>query len=301
MRFFIVDCFAEEPYQGNQLLVAVPGHPVGDQVQQAMAREINFSETAFVLSPRLPDGSYDVRIWTPNVGEVPFAGHPTLGTAHVVRRVLEREAGVADPERPVLLNLPVGQIPVAEAGEGLVMSQKAPSFGGCYAPAELAGVFGIDPSDIRPGLPIQWVSTGLPAVLVPLASRGALTRLRQDKERFGAYVGRHPECNCNHLFWWDEGVGTEGRATTLYARCLMEDFVEDPATGSANGDLAAYLVERAYFGASQATWRVVQGEDMGRTSVLEVAAAHVAGTGENGGWTIRVGGRCHVVAQGQWG
>lgn len=74
MRFCIVECFAEERYQGNQLLVALADRPVSDVEQQRIAREINFSETAFVLSGRQPDGGYDVRIWTPNVGEVPFAG-----------------------------------------------------------------------------------------------------------------------------------------------------------------------------------------------------------------------------------
>lgn len=298
MRFFIVDCFAERPYQGNQLLVVVADRPVPDVEQQAIAREINFSETAFVLSGRKPDGGYDVRIWTPNVGEVPFAGHPTLGTAHVIRRVLEREAGEA-PQGPVLLDLKVGRIPVAEAGDGMVMSQNPPTLGATYDPAEVAEVFGLSPDDIRRDLPVQWASTGLEAVLVPLAGRVALARLRHDRGPFAAYVARHPECNCNHLFFWDGGeVGRDG-APVLHARCLMEDFVEDPATGSANGDLAAYLMEQGYFGTPKARWKVLQGEDMGRASVLDVRAAR-RGVGRDG-WTIEVGGRCHVVARGEWG
>jgi len=106
MKFYIVDCFAEEKYQGNELLVVVADRPVSDREQQQIAREINFSETTFILSGKQENGGYDVRIWTPNM-EVPFAGHPTLGTAHVIRHCLEK--GSADK---VLLNLKVGQIPV---------------------------------------------------------------------------------------------------------------------------------------------------------------------------------------------
>ncbi len=88
MKFYIVDCFAEEKYQGNELLVLKADRPISDEEQQKIAREINFSETTFILSDKKDDGGYDVRIWTPNVGEVPFAGHPTLGTAHVIRHCL---------------------------------------------------------------------------------------------------------------------------------------------------------------------------------------------------------------------
>ena len=89
MSFYIVDCFAEEKYQGNELLVLKADRQISDEEQQKIAREINFSETAFILSDKQENGGYDVRIWTPNVGEVPFAGHPTLGAAHVIRQCYE--------------------------------------------------------------------------------------------------------------------------------------------------------------------------------------------------------------------
>ena len=95
-------------YQGNELLVMIADREISDREQQQIAREINFSETAFILSGKQPNGGYDVRIWTPNVGEVPFAGHPTLGTAFVIHHCIEQGQSSL-----VKLNLKAGQIPVS--------------------------------------------------------------------------------------------------------------------------------------------------------------------------------------------
>ena len=284
MKFYIVDCFAEEKYQGNELLVLKADHPVSDEEQQKIAREINFSETTFILSDKQKNGGYDVRIWTPNVGEMPFAGHPTLGTAHVIRHCYE--GGGSDT---VKLNLKVGQIPVDVTEDGMTMSQNPPEFGEIMTREEIAEIYGIEVDEIRDDFPIQWASTGLEAVIIPLKSREALARLVTDKEKFMAYVERHPKNYCNHLFFVDMGNNT------LAARCLMEDFVEDPATGSANGDLAGYMLQHDYFGSQDVSYTVIQGEDMGRKSVLHVHAAHI---GEE--WIIEVGGNCYVVASGEW-
>lgn len=284
MKFYIVDCFAEEKYQGNELLVVIADRAISDHEQQQIAREINFSETAFILSGRQSNGGYDVRIWTPNVGEVPFAGHPTLGTAFVVHRCIEHGQGDL-----VRLNLEVGQIPVSVTSQGLTMSQKPPTFGKMVDKREIAEVFGLDAESIRDDYPIQWVSTGLESVIVPLKDRQVLSRLKMNREWFERYVLRHPENNCNHLFFVDMGD------CTFAVRCLMEDFVEDPATGSANGDLAGYLLQHDYFGKSDINYTVIQGEDMGRKSVLHI---HARKTAED--WTIEVGGRCHIVASGEW-
>ncbi|MBP3758613.1 MAG: PhzF family phenazine biosynthesis protein [Firmicutes bacterium] len=283
MKFYIVDCFAEEKYQGNELLVVIPDRPVSDEEQQMIAREINFSETSFILSDRKVDSGYDVRIWTPNM-EVPFAGHPTLGTAHVIREILEKDAN-----ETVFLDLKVGQIPVKRTADGQTMSQNPPEFGETVTKEEITEIYGIEADDIRDDFPIQWVSTGLEAVMIPLKTREALSKLVTDKEKFMAYVGRHPKNYCNHLFFVDMGDDT------LAARCLMEDFVEDPATGSANGDLAGYILKHGFFGKDEVSYTVIQGEDMGRKSVLHV---HAACNGDD--WIIEVGGDCHIVASGDW-
>ncbi len=284
MHFYIVDCFAEDCYQGNQLLVVRTEGPVHDALQQQIAREINFSETAFILSDKQENGGYDVRIWTPNVGEVPFAGHPTLGTAYVIRHTLG-DTG----EGPVLLNLKVGQIPVFDAENGMTMRQNPPRFGAAVDKGEIAAVFGLDEADIRDDYPVQWASTGLEAVLIPLQSRDALKKIRMDREAFCGYIGRYPQNNCNHLFFTDMGNAR------FAARCMMEDFVEDPATGSANGNLAAYLLQHDYFGCDPIVYTVHQGEDMGRPSVLHVRAGK-----KDGVWNIEVGGGCRIIAEGEW-
>ncbi len=284
MKFYIVDCFAENKYQGNQLLVLIPDHKISDDEQQKIAREINFSETVFILSDKRENGGYDVRIWTPNVGEVPFAGHPSLGAAYVIHNKLENGIG-----NTVKLNTKVGQIPVSVTANGMVMRQNSPEIGTIIAKWEVAEIYGLCLEDIRDEYPIQWVSTGLEAVMVPLKNREALAKLKIDRIKFNAYIKRHPECYCNHLFFVDMG---KGRFAT---RCLMEDFIEDPATGSANGDLAGYLIHHNYFGVEDATYSVSQGEDMGRPSLLHVHAAM-----DNGEWLIEVGGNCFIVAEGDW-
>ena len=169
------------------------------------------------------------------------------------------------------------------------MSQNPPVFGETVEKGEIVEVFGLNTGDIAEDYPIQWVSTGLEAVIVPLKSREALQRIKMDREMFEQYISRHPKNYCNHLFFADLG---EGR---FAARCMMEDFVEDPATGSANGDLAAYLLEHGYFGLDDISYTVTQGEDMGRTSVLHVHAAK-----KDASWTIEVGGNCYIVASGDW-
>lgn len=284
MKFYIVDCFAEEKYQGNELLVVKTDRPVTDEEQQKIAREINFSETAFILSDKQADGGYDVRIWTPNVGEVPFAGHPTLGTAHVIRHCYE--GGGNDS---VKLNLKVGQIPIAVTEDGMTMSQNPPVFGDIMQKQEIAEVFGISTEDIDEKYPVQWVSTGLEAVIVPLKSRRALSEIKMDRPAFEKYIERHPRNYCNHLFF--VGMGN----STLAARCMMEDYVEDPATGSANGDLAGYLLKHNWFGIQDVRYTVVQGEDMGRKSILHVHASR-----KYEDWIIEVGGNCYIVAEGEW-
>ncbi|MCI7327664.1 MAG: PhzF family phenazine biosynthesis protein [Hornefia butyriciproducens] len=284
MKFYIVDCFAEGKYQGNELLVVKADRPVTDEEQQKIAREINFSETAFILSDKQADGGYDVRIWTPNVGEVPFAGHPTLGTAHVIRHCYE--GGGNDS---VKLNLKVGQIPIAVTEDGMTMSQNPPVFGDIMQKQEIAEVFGISTEDIDEKYPVQWVSTGLEAVIVPLKSRRALSEIKMDRPAFEKYIERHPKNYCNHLFF--VGMGNN----TLAARCMMEDYVEDPATGSANGDLAGYLLKHNWFGIQDIRYTVVQGEDMGRKSILHVHASR-----KYEDWIIEVGGNCYIVAEGEW-
>ena len=187
------------------------------------------------------------------------------------------------------LNLKAGQIPVSVTDDGMTMFQNTPKFGDIIQKQEIAEVFGIDEDDIDGNYPVQWVSTGLESVIIPLKSRRALSEIKMDRSSFEKYIERHPKNYCRHLFFADMGKDL------LSARCMMENYSEDPATGSANGDLAGYILKHDYFRSENIKYTVIQGEDMGRKSVLHVHACRC-----DDEWIIEVGGNCHIVAQGEW-
>ena len=165
--FFIVDVFAEEKYAGNQLAVFTEAASLSSEDMQRLAKEMHFSESTFLLSREPRDGGYDVRIFTPEA-EVPFAGHPTLGTAFVIQQeILKARMDT------VTLNLPVGPIPVTftyllSDPDILWMRQPAPVFGATFAPESLAPVLDLDVAALDTRFPAQEVSTGLPFVVVPV-------------------------------------------------------------------------------------------------------------------------------------
>jgi len=287
MRFYIVDVFAEQKYQGNQLAVLLPGKELSTPEMQQVAREINFSETAFVMSGKQDNGGYDVRIFTPDV-EIPFAGHPTLGTAFVIREIVEQEAS-----QQVVLNLGVGQIPVQFTGEEIFMEQKEPSFGRLIEePEVLANILQINVEDIRSDYLIQVVSTGLPCVIIPLNSLDAVKRCSINHSRFQHFIDNVVRCNL--LVFTDEA---EKQENDLRVRVFMDDtgFFEDPATGSANGNLAGYLLEYNFFQTTKINLRVEQGYEMQRPSLVKIAAEKIKGK-----FRISVGGKVFLVAKGEW-
>ena len=187
-----------------------PDRFVSDSEQQKIAREINFSETAFIFPKDEKESGYPIRIWTPNVGEVPFAGHPSLGAAYVIHNYIEH-----CHNKTIFLNLNVGQIPVTFSEGNYIMKQNPPTFDETISAEDISCVFGIHPSEIRADLPIQLVSTGLDAVIVPLKEKKALSKISVNKNSFNEYIKVHTNCNCNHLFFVDMGNNT------FSARCIM--------------------------------------------------------------------------------
>lgn len=180
--FHIVDVFAEEKYAGNQLAVFRNIGTISSDQMQKIANEMHFSETTFILSDKKRKGGYDVRIFTPS-SEVPFAGHPTLGTAYVIRK--ELLGGKTDK---VLINLEVGQILVTvDKGrrneEILWMKQIPPTFGKKFDIANISSLLNLDAKDIDSRYPIQEVSTGLPFLIVPLKTLDAIRRARVDRTK----------------------------------------------------------------------------------------------------------------------
>jgi trans-2,3-dihydro-3-hydroxyanthranilate isomerase len=283
LTFYIVDVFAEEKYAGNQLAIVRGGAGLPDEGLQKMALEMNYSETAFVLSEEETEGGYDVRIFTPG-DEVPFAGHPTLGTAYVIQHEI-----LTSPVESVTLKLKAGEIPVT-FGEVLWMRQLPPTFGAILDPALFTRTLNLETADLDDRSPVQVVSTGLPALIVPLRDLDALRRCKVDWERYTEVAGPGKNlyvfCPESH----DDGPGD------LSARMFANDLgvPEDPATGSAAGCLAAYLLEHSYLGTDAVDVRVEQGYEIGRPSLLYLQAER---DGEK--IIINVGGKVQMVARGE--
>ena len=283
LTFYIVDVFAEEKYAGNQLAVVRGGVGLPDERLQRIALEMNYSETTFLLSEEETEGGYDVRIFTPG-NEIPFAGHPTLGTAYVIQHEL-----LAGPVERITLNLKAGEIPVT-FGEVLWMRQLPPAFGATLDSAFLARALHLETADLNDHYPVQEVSTGLPALIVPLRDLDALRRCKVDWERYTELAGPGKNlyvfCPEPH----EDGPGD------LSARMFANDLgvPEDPATGSAAGCLAAYLLEHSYLGTDSVDVRVEQGYEIGRPSLLYLRAASEADE-----MRVDVGGKVQMVARGE--
>jgi len=286
--FYILDVFAEEKYAGNQLAVVRAAGALSDNQMQRIAKEMNYSETTFILSDEQRDGGYDVRIFTPAF-EVPFAGHPTLGTAYVIKReIIEKAIDRVD------LNLKVGQIPVTFEGgdDGILwMKQNEPTFGQSVEPEPISEVLGIDKIDIDERFSIQEVSTGLFFMIVPLKTLDAVKRVKADREKYFRLI---ENLQAKGIFVFCPE--TYSQENNLNARMFFDCYGirEDPATGSANGCLAGYLVKHRYFGSSQIDIRVEQGYEIGRPSLLYLRAEEKAGKID-----VSVGGRVVMVAKGE--
>lgn len=282
--FYIVDVFAEEKYAGNQLAVVRGAEHLSDAEMQKIASEMNYSETAFILSEEEKDGGYDVRIFTPEE-EVPFAGHPTLGTAFVLRREV-----LARPVECLSLNLKAGKISVT-FGEVLWMEQLPPVFGDTPDPALTASALSLDEADLDDRYPVQEASTGLPFIVTPLKRLDALKRCRIDQSRYsGLVAGR--EARAILVFAPEPHDEDNDLSARMFAPAL--GVPEDPATGSANGCLAGYLVEHRYLGTDSIAVRVEQGYEIGRPSLLYLRAWR-----HGGEISVSVGGKVQMVAKGE--
>jgi len=244
---------------------------------------MNYSETTFVLSEEETEGGNDVRIFTPG-DEVPFAGHPTLGTAYVIQHEI-----LASPVERITLKLKAGEIPVT-FGEVLWMRQLPPTFGAILDSATFARTLNLETADLGDRSPVQEVSTGLPALIVPLRDLDVLRHCKVDWERYTEVAGPGKNlyvfCPESH----DDGPGD------LSARMFANDLgvPEDPATGSAAGCLAAYLLEHSYFGTDPVDVRVEQGYEIGRPSLLYLRA-----TRDGDEIRVDVGGKVQMVARGE--
>ncbi len=290
--FYIIDVFAEAKYAGNQLAVFRNAEHYSQKEMQKIAREMNYSETTFIYNKRHKDGSFRVRIFTP-VREVPFAGHPTIGTAFIiVKEILKSEA----PQ--VNLRLKVGNIAVDvqhdKKGIGrLTMRQKQPQFGRIINAGEIARILNLAGKDINRRFPCVEVSTGLPSLIVPLNSLDALKRCRVNKDLYGRLITR---IDARALFVFS--TQTHKKGNDISARCfpIFYGIEEDPATGSAAGCLAAYLSKYEVLGSPEVSAKIEQGFEINRPSILYIKASLV----RQGRIDIYVGGRSEMIAKGEF-
>ena len=290
-RFFIVDVFCQKKYSGNQLAVVVPDGAIRAAEMQRIAFEFNFPETTFILG-KARAGAYPVRIFTPRK-EVPFAGHPTLGTAYVIRKLF-----AAKGTEEIALDVKAGRIPVRFGkGEGglLWMKQIPPVFGKIHDAKRFAPVLGLAARDFDSRFPIQQVSTGFEWLLAPLKNLAAVKKAGTDIAAYDAYFRKPGSALPIFLF----SPETYHAANAINARSFAHEFgiPEDPATGSANGCLAGYLVKHGYFGGGPVRVSVEQGFEMGRNSILRLDAGYADGT--QGAIDVNVGGRVLDVAEGR--
>lgn len=291
-RFFICDVFTTERFGGNQLAVFPDATGLDTGQMQQLAREFNYSESTFVLPA---DGSFTrrVRIFTPTV-EVPFAGHPNIGTAFTL--AADGVFGDIEDEISVLFDEAAGPVPVLIRREGEMQfwceleAPQALSLGDTADPALVAAVLSLDESDIGTSVHVpQVASVGLPFLFVELASRDALERARVDMAQLeklrdsGVVPDVHVYTQSNDEF-------------DIRARMFAPfgNVIEDPATGSANCALVALLTQSGVGNAAGDSWRIAQGVEMGRPSVLQARTRR-----EDGVIQTWVGGHSVLVADGK--
>ena len=293
-RYVTVDVFTDRPFGGNPLAVVLDAQGLSTEEMQAIAREFNYSETTFVLPPR--DGAHDaeVRIFTVN-SEIPFAGHPNVGTAFVLatraktpptRLLFEEKAGLV----PVEIVSEAGKVVSAEltVPQPLKRMTEVPV-------EEAAACLSLSVSDIRTDRhPPHIISVGLPFLAVELASREALRRAKPDADAFGRIF---PLDGSDAVYFYARDVPPGERPIDVQARMFhpgASGLSEDPATGSATAAAAALFAELDAARDGELKLTIGQGFDMGRPSLLLTRVR------KQGGKVVsaRVGGACAPMMEG---
>jgi trans-2,3-dihydro-3-hydroxyanthranilate isomerase len=274
-EYHLVDVFTDRPFGGNPLAVFKDGRGVRDDAMQSIAKELHLSETTFVLPPKAAGADHRVRIFTPDA-ELPFAGHPTLGTAYVLAE---------GKDAAMRLEEGVGVISVT-LREGFVqMVQPLPAFSGTTISRKAAAdALGLAIEEVRSDVPIQVGSSGVPFLFVPLANLKAVRR------------ARHPSALDASVYVF--ALSGERSGSQVHGRMFAQGFgiSEDPATGSAQGPLGAYIVAHELVRVEPTTRiRSEQGFEIGRPSILEIEVDRTGAAVT----AVRVGGRC-VAMGGGW-
>ena len=295
-RYLHLDVFTAEKFGGNQLAVFVDARGLSTDQMQAASREMNFSESTFILPAERPDTDIRMRIFTPG-REMPMAGHPTVGSTFALAH-----AGVIPPgRRRWVFGLNIGPTPVDIDWDGerpafAWMTQQRPAFGPVIADVEAAArAVGLDGHAVRAtGLPVQQVSCGVPFVFIPLATRADVDAATPDLDAFNRLCEASGADN-HAMFLFTPERGPDD--ATVYSRMFAPGLgiFEDPATGSASGPLGCYLVTHGVVPPGRAGGILsLQGVKMGRPSRVHVAIGLDAGEITR----VQVGGEAVLVGEG---
>jgi trans-2,3-dihydro-3-hydroxyanthranilate isomerase len=302
-RFLQFDVFTGTLFGGNQLAVFTDARGLASDTMQAIAKEMSFSETTFVLPPETPDTDFRLRIFTPG-SELPSAGHPTIGSAFALARI-----GALAPEREsFVFGLGAGPTPVSLTWSDSElrfawMSQLLPTFSEPIANcADAAAALGVPDLAVGgTGLPVQVVSCGLPFVLVPLTTRSAVDNVMIDREAVDTLLHQaNIDATGVFVFSTERAPSTssgQGDKATAYSRMFAPavGVYEDPATGIASGPLGCYLVRHKIVPAAKAgTMLSLQGVKMGRPSHVHISIG-AEGTDIQ---SVRVGGESVLAGEG---
>jgi trans-2,3-dihydro-3-hydroxyanthranilate isomerase len=298
LRYHLVDVFTDRQFGGNPLAVFTNGRGIRAETMQAIAKELNLSETTYVLPPDDTAHDYRVRIFTPEK-ELPMAGHPTIGTTYVLAREHLIARGTDDTETEIKLEEGVGTIPVRiEWREGaarfIEMRQPRPTFGARVADLQaVAEMLSIEPEEIAgTNLPLEVVSCGVPFLYVPLKSLRAVQHI---KFRVDVWESKLKEIVPPEVFVFTREVEFAG--STVHSRMFAPGMGiwEDPATGAASGPLGCYLVRHGVVRCDdRADITSEQGIEMGRPSFIKIS---ITREGEEI-TDVRVGGECRFMGEG---
>lgn len=284
--YHVVDVFTTTPMQGNALAVFPDATGMESATMQRVARELNLSETTFILPRESQDGATRVRIFTP-ASELPFAGHPTIGTAFIMRRL-----GIVEPgAQNFALSENVGRVPIrVDAGDGPILWLTTPPIRKLaeFSRERCARALSLGADRLAPGVPCEQLSAGSPLIFVAVREPSDVDAVQLDGAIYSDLVRPSREPTSIFVFARTE----KGAYSRMFAPQL--GIIEDPATGGATGPLAAFMMKYGLVANGDgARFVSEQGVKMGRRSVL-----HVLIHGEGGRDGIEVGGNVVHVAQG---
>ena len=285
-KCFFVDVFTDMAYAGNQLAVFHDADDLTAQQMQKIANEINYSETTFILKNTDRDADYDIRIFTIRQ-ELPFAGHPILGTAFAIKDILKLTS--ADKIR---LKTKVGVIPLEQGNGALWMRQNDPEFFTIYTDKnEIANLIDLSADDISDDLPIEEVSTGNKMLIIPVKTLDAVQRSIGNINNMREFFV-DKSCIAPYIFTL-ETTNMSAHVHTRFFAAHM-GIIEDAATGSAAGPLTGYLLKYEVFGKS---FEIIneQGIEMGRPSKIMMR-----GMLKDDEYTVEIGGKCRFIGTGEF-